>query len=194
MSIAQSRRHTSVERPLGSIGIKKLPGGRLVKGKNRVIVLIGVSGSGKTTIGRLLSEELGWKYYEGDDFHPQPNIEKMKNGIPLDDADRTPWLETLRDLIRNCLERGDSAVVACSALKESYREILSVDERVNLIYLKGDYELIRQRLRKRRGHFLDPKLLDSQFAALEEPTAAMQVDVSLNPGEIVKSIRSGLRL
>lgn len=194
MSIAQSRRHTSVERPLGSIGIKKLPGGRLVKGKNRVIVLIGVSGSGKTTIGRLLSEELGWKYYEGDDFHPQPNIEKMKNGIPLDDADRTPWLETLRDLIRNCLERGDSAVVACSALKESYREILLVDERVNLIYLKGDYELIRQRLRKRRGHFLDPKLLDSQFAALEEPTAAMQVDVSLNPGEIVKSIRSGLRL
>ena len=165
-----------------------------MKGKNRVIVLIGVSGSGKTTVGRLLSEELGWKYYEGDDFHPQANVEKMKNGVPLNDADRRPWLETLRDLIRNCLEGGDSAVVACSALKESYREILLVDERVILIYLKGDYELIRQRLRKRRGHFLDPKLLDSQFAALEEPEAAMQVYVSLSPGEIVKSIRSRLRL
>jgi gluconokinase len=184
----------SLEQPFGSVGIKKLPGGRLVKGKNRVIVLIGVSGSGKTTVGRLLSQELGWKYYEGDDFHPQANVEKMKNGVPLNDADRRPWLETLRDLIRNCLERGDSAVVACSALKESYREFLLVDERVILIYLKGDYELIRQRLRKRRGHFLDPKLLASQFAALEEPTAAMQVDVSLSPGEIVKSIRSRLRL
>jgi gluconokinase len=165
-----------------------------VKGKNRVIVLIGVSGSGKTTVGRLLSQELGWKYYEGDDFHPQANVEKMKNGVPLNDADRRPWLETLRDLIRNCLEGGDSAVVACSALKESYREFLLVDERVFLIYLKGDYELIQQRLSKRRGHFMKPNLLASQFAALEEPEAAMQVYVSLSPGEIVKSIRSRLRL
>ena len=163
-------------------------------GKNKVIIIIGVSGSGKTTIGRLLSGELGWKYYEGDDFHPPANIEKLKSGVPLDDADRRPWLESLRDLIRNCLERGDSAVVACSALKQRYRDFLLVDERVILIYLKGDYELIRQRLSKRRGHFLNPNLLDSQFAALEEPKTAMQVDVSLSPAEIVKSIRSALRL
>lgn len=163
-------------------------------GKNKVIIIIGVSGSGKTTIGRLLSGELGWKYYEGDNFHPPANIEKLKNGVPLDDADRKPWLESLRDLIRNCLEQGDSAVVACSALKQRYRDFLLVDERVILIYLKGDYELIRERLSKRRGHFLNPNLLDSQFAALEEPKTAMQVDVSLSPAEIVKSIRSALRL
>ena len=163
-------------------------------GKNKVIIIIGVSGSGKTTIGRLLSGELGWKYYEGDDFHPPANIEKLKHGVPLDDADRKPWLESLRDLIRNCLEQNDSAVVACSALKQRYRDFLLVDERVILIYLKGDYELIRERLSKRRGHFLNPNLLDSQFAALEEPKTAMQVDVSLSPAEIVKSIRSALRL
>lgn len=166
----------------------------IVIGKNKVIIIIGVSGSGKTTIGRLLSEELAWKYYEGDDFHPPANIEKLKNGVPLDDADRKPWLESLRDLIRNCLEQGDSAVVACSALKQRYRDFLLVDERVILIYLKGDYELIRQRLSKRRGHFLNPNLLDSQFATLEKPKTAMQVDVSLSPAEIVKSIRSGLGL
>jgi len=165
-----------------------------VIGKNKVIIIIGVSGSGKTTIGRLLSGELGWKYYEGDNFHPPANIEKLKNGVPLDDADRKPWLESLRELIRNCLEQGDSAVVACSALKQRYRDFLLVDERVILIYLKGDYELIRERLSKRRGHFLNPNLLDSQFAALEEPKTAMQVDVSLSPAEIVKSIRSALRL
>lgn len=163
-------------------------------GKNKVIIIIGVSGSGKTTIGRLLSGELGWQYYEGDNFHPPANIEKLKNGVPLDDADRKPWLESLRDLIRNCLEQGDSAVVACSALKQRYRDFLLVDERVILIYLKGDYELIRERLSKRRGHFLNPNLLDSQFAALEEPKTAMQVDVSVSPAEIVKSIRSALRL
>jgi len=165
-----------------------------VIGKNKVIIIIGVSGSGKTTIGRLLSGELGWQYYEGDNFHPPANIEKLKSGVPLDDADRKPWLESLRDLIRNCLEQGDSAVVACSALKQRYRDFLLVDERVILIYLKGDYELIRERLSKRRGHFLNPNLLDSQFAALEEPKTAMQVDVSLSPAEIVKSIRSALRL
>src|SRR6185503_20292259 len=105
-----------------------------------IILLMGVSGSGKTTVGKLLSEELGWKYYEADDYHSSANVEKMRGGIPLDDADRQPWLETLRDLIRNCLEREENAVLACSALKESYREFLLIDERVVLIYLKGDYE------------------------------------------------------
>lgn len=161
---------------------------------NMVIVLMGVSGSGKTTVGRLLSRELGWKYYEGDDFHPPANVEKMRSGIPLDDADRKPWLETLRDLIRSCLEQGDSAVFACSALKKSYREFLRINERVVFIYLKGDYEIIRQRLTGRVGHFMNPDLLDSQFAALEEPETVMCIDVSLSPGEIVNLIKSRLQL
>jgi len=158
------------------------------------IVAMGVSGSGKSTVGAALAQRLRVPFADADDFHPPANIEKLKNGVPLDDADRKPWLESLRDLIRNCLEQGDSAVVACSALKQRYRDFLLVDERVILIYLKGDYELIRERLSKRRGHFLNPNLLDSQFAALEEPKTAMQVDVSLSPAEIVKSIRSALRL
>src|SRR5919206_643957 len=101
-----------------------------------VVVLMGVAGSGKTTIGRLLADDLGWKFYDADDFHPPANVEKMARGVPLEDADRLPWLEALRDLIRGCLERGEGAVLACSALKESYREYLLVDERVKLVYLK----------------------------------------------------------
>jgi gluconokinase len=142
----------------------------------------------------LLSQQLGWKYYEGDDFHPDANVERMRRGIPLDDADRWPWLEALRELIRDCLGRGESIVLACSALKESYREFLRIDERVILIYLKGDYEMIQQRLSQRRDHFMNPNLLDSQFAALEEPRADMHVDASLSPSDIVESIRGRLRL
>jgi len=159
-----------------------------------IIVLMGVSGSGKTTVGRLLSKELGWKYYEADDYHSSANVEKMRRGIPLDDADRRPWLETLRDLIRDCLEREENAVLTCSALKESYREFLLIDERVVLIYLKGSYELIRQRLAARRGHYMNPNLLDSQFDTLEEPAAATHVDISSSPDEIVKKIRIRLGL
>jgi gluconokinase len=161
---------------------------------NRVIVVMGVSGSGKTTVGTLLAGQLGWKYYEGDDFHPRANIEKMRSGLPLNDADRKPWLEALRDLIRNCLELGDSAVVACSALKKGYRDFLRVDERVVFVYLKGDYEIIRQRLRGRVGHFMNPDLLDSQFATLEEPRTEMSIDIALAPGEIVNLIKSCLQL
>jgi gluconokinase len=153
---------------------------------------MGVTGSGKTTIGRLLSEELGWKYYDADDYHPASNIEKMKSGFPLDDADRRPWLEALRDLIRDCLERGETAILACSALKESYREFLMIDKRVRLIYLKGKRELIQERLSQRRGHYMNPELLNSQFDILEEPRGALHVDVSLSPGEIVRIIKSHL--
>ncbi len=159
-----------------------------------VIILMGVSGSGKTTVGRLLSEDLGWKFYEGDDFQPSANVEKMRRGIPLDDADRRPWLQSLRELIHHCLERGDSAVVACSALKKSYREFLRIEDKVVFIYLKGDYEVIQKRLRGRVGHFMNPDLLDSQFATLEEPKANMQIDVSLRPGEIVESIKNRLHI
>jgi gluconokinase len=159
-----------------------------------VIILMGVSGSGKTTVGRLLSEALAWKFYEGDDFHPSANIEKMRRGIPLDDADRSPWLETLRDLIRDCLDRGVSAVLACSALKKSYRKFLRIDDRVVFIYLKADHEIIRRRLSQRLGHFMNPDLLDSQFAALEEPGTEMSIDVSSSPAEVVDLIKSRLRL
>ena len=124
-----------------------------------VIILMGVSGSGKTTIGRRLADELGWKFYDGDDYHPRANVEKMARGVPLDDDDRAPWLESLRDLIRSCLARGESAVLACSALKRSYRQHLLIDESVKLVYLKGDYELIEDRLEGRRGHFMKPEML-----------------------------------
>ncbi len=159
-----------------------------------VIVMMGVTGSGKTTIGRQLSTELGWKYYDADDFHPPFNVEKMSAGIPLDDADRIPWLETLRELVRNCLARGENAVLACSALKASYRQYLLMNENVRLVHLQGDYELIQGRLRSRRGHFMNPALLDSQFATLEETEPNVQVDISLSPDEIVKRIRKRLQI
>jgi gluconokinase len=159
-----------------------------------VVILMGVTGSGKTTVGKLLSKDLGWRYFDADDFHPPANVEKMRMGVPLDDADRTPWLETLRKLIRNCLDQSENAVLACSALKESYRSFLLIDESVRLIYLKGDYGLIQERLSKRRGHYMNPKLLDSQFDTLEEPEGDVQIDVSSSPDEIVKIIRSHLGL
>jgi gluconokinase len=150
---------------------------------------MGVSGSGKTTVGRRLAEELGWRFYDADDFHPPANVAKMAGGIPLNDADRQPWLESLRALIRDCLERGESAVLACSALKASYRDYLLLDARVKLVYLKGDPELIRRRLEKRSGHFMRTEMLESQFAALEEPGQESHVDISATPAEIVRAIR-----
>ena len=159
-----------------------------------VIVIMGVSGSGKTTVGRLLAEGLGWRYFEGDAYHSAASVEKMRRGVPLDDADRWPWLEALRDLIGGCLARGESAVLACSALKESYRKVLSVDGRVVFVHLKGDYEVIASRLRARGGHFMNPGLLGSQFDALEEPTDAMHVAVSASPDDIVKEIMGRLKL
>lgn len=158
-----------------------------------VIVLMGVTGSGKTTIGRELARELGWRFYDADDFHPAANVEKMSRGVPLGDRDRAPWLAALGELVRGCVARGESAVLACSALKERYREYLLIDDdEVKLVYLKGDYELIRARLDERRGHFMKSELLDSQFAALEEPGRALRVDVSSAPAEIIKTIRDGL--
>jgi gluconokinase len=159
-----------------------------------VVVLMGVSGSGKTTVGRLLAARTGATFYDADDFHPQANVEKMRRGVPLTDEDRRPWLEALRALVASCLERGERAVLACSALKEEYRRRILLDGRVKLVYLKGDYALIKERLKKRSGHFMRPELLDSQFDALEEPRHALQVEADARPEEIVEAIKDGLGL
>lgn len=159
-----------------------------------IIVLMGVSGSGKTTVGRRLAAELGWNFYEGDEYHPSENLDKMRHGIPLTDNDRTPWLESLRELIHTLLANGESAVMACSALKEKYREYLLIDPAVVLIYLQGDYETIHDRLENRAGHFMNPSLLASQFAALEEPESALRVSIASDPAGIVRKIRKELDL
>jgi gluconokinase len=157
-----------------------------------VIILMGVTASGKTTVGRRLATLLGYQFYDADDFHPRANIDKMRRGIPLNDADRLPWLETLRDLVRRCLTEDTDAVLACSALKEVYRQYLLMDPQVTLVYLKADQDVIRQRLLQRRGHFMNPELLESQFATLEEPKEGIWIDASLAPEEIVSAIRHQL--
>jgi gluconokinase len=158
-----------------------------------IIILMGVSGSGKTTVGRLLARDLGWPFYDGDDFHPQANIDKMRQGIPLTDADRDSWLTALRRQIDNLIGNHQSAVLACSALKQAYRDRLRGDwPEVRFIYLKGDYALIRRRLRKRRGHFMKADLLTSQFATLEEPQGVPTVDIAQTPEAIVECIKQAL--
>lgn len=151
---------------------------------------MGVSGSGKTTVGRLLSDRLGVPFYDADDFHPQANIEKMSQGIPLNDKDRQPWLERLRDLIEDTLSTGKEGILACSALKSKYRQTLEGDRSKDIIwvYLHGDYDLIKQRMRQRHDHFLDEDMLRSQFEALEEPQQAVTIDITHSPEEIVAQI------
>ena len=160
-----------------------------------IIILMGVSGSGKTTIGERLARALGWPFYDGDQFHPPANVAKMQQGMPLTDEDRWPWLHALRAHIETWGQQGMSAVLACSALKQAYREHLMVDEaEVKLVYLKGDYDLIHERLAQRRGHFMPPGLLASQFAALEEPELRVVVDIVHPPETIVALIRDQLRV
>jgi gluconokinase len=158
-----------------------------------VIILMGVSGVGKTTVGKRLAEALGWRFLEGDDFHPPANVEKMAAGIPLTDADRLPWLERLRELVAEVLARGEDAVLACSALKRSYRQLLTVDPaRVRWVYLWAPREVIASRLAARTGHFMPLTLLGSQLETLETPEDALQVDVTPGPDEVVATIRERL--
>ena len=151
------------------------------------IIVMGVSGSGKTTIGKKLAEKLGWPFFDADDFHPRENVAKMVAGIPLNDQDRAGWLAALSKLIQQETSAGNSGVLACSALKESYRQVLSCGQ-VRFVYLKGTYELILARMASRGGHFMKPAMLVSQFATLEEPSSALTVDISLPEDEIVQAI------
>ena len=150
---------------------------------------MGVSGCGKTTIGKVLAERLGWVFYDADDFHPYVNIDKMASGIPLNDSDRVLWLAALHDLITTCLKANRSGVLACSALKESYRQtLLAGIENVQIVYLKGSYDLLLSRMSRRANHFMKPTLLQSQLDALEEPANALSIDISLSIGDIVEMI------
>lgn len=155
-----------------------------------VLIIMGVTGAGKTTVGQLLANELGWRFHEADDFHPPENKAKMHAGIPLTDEDRWPWLRALRVAIEQALADGAGAVVTCSALKQAYREALAGGlEGVHFIHLTGDQAVLAARLSGRRGHFMNPALLDSQIATLEPPGDALEVDVALTPREQVQAIR-----
>jgi len=159
-----------------------------------VIVMMGVAGSGKTTVGKLLASQLGWTFADADDYHSAANVEKMRSGVPLTDADRAPWLKALRSLIACWIAETKNAVLACSALKRDYREKLLVSPEVRFVYLKGDRELLEERMRSRHGHFMAERMLASQLAALEEPQDAVVVDVSQSPEEIVAEIRKRMAL
>ena len=161
----------------------------ILKMDTHFLILMGVSGSGKTTVGKAISSKLGWDFYDADDFHPQENITKMDTGMPLNDSDRAPWLASLHDLIESCLTKSRPGVLACSALKECYRQkLLEGNDGVQLIYLKGSYDLIWSRMSMRKDHYMKPEMLQSQFEALEEPSDALTVDISLSVDEIVKVV------
>ena len=163
-----------------------------------VIVLMGVSGSGKSTIGAALSQRLGWPFRDADSFHPPANIAKMRSGVPLNDDDRWPWLAAIAQWIDARCAAGTPGIVSCSALKRAYRSrIVGGRESVRLVYLNGDMGLIAQRLQARRDHFMPPSLLESQFAALEEPGTDEQplvVSIALSPQRVVDTIIERLRL
>lgn len=153
-----------------------------------VLVIMGVSGSGKTEIGKRLSKQLSIPFFDGDDFHPEANVKKMSSGLPLNDEDRKEWLLALNKLAIEHKIHG--AIIACSALKKNYRSLLraGMGNCMEFVYLDGSYELIRSRLEQRKGHFMPLNLLQSQFDALEPPTKAIAVSINETPAKVVKSI------
>ena len=159
-----------------------------------LLVLMGVSGSGKTTVGKILAKELGWALYDADDFHPVTNVEKMRAGVALTDADRWPWLDRLNALLREKQDGGEDAILACSALRQAYRDRLAQGCRdLRWVYLRGTFELIRSRLAARKGHYMNPALLQSQFATLEEPVDATVIDIADAPEVLAARIREMLQ-
>ncbi len=162
--------------------------------KPQAIIVMGVSGCGKSTIGAKLADELGWEFFDADDFHPAANREKMAQGIPLTDADRADWLAALQHLLRTHAEDGTPCVLACSALKQRYRDTLAVNEKVRFAYLRGSFDQIETRMKRRKDHYMPVELLKSQFEALEEPRDAVIVDISHAPEEIIQIIRKGIAL
>jgi carbohydrate kinase (thermoresistant glucokinase family) len=162
-----------------------------------MIIIFGVSGAGKTTVGKLLAQQLGWRFIEADDFHPTANIEKMHAGRPLTDEDRWPWMERLWQQIERSLAVRENAVLACSALKRAYRDRLHVSEQVKFVFLRGDYALVEKQLRSRHGHFMNAALLQSQFNDLEEPQPdenVLTIELGRTPKEIVETIKATLNL
>jgi gluconokinase len=161
--------------------------------KTRFVIVMGVAGCGKTTVGESLAKELGWDFYDADHFHPPENIAKMSNGIPLDDSDRAPWLASLHDLISASLKSVRPGVLACSALKERYRQrLLDDNNQVLVVYLKGSYDMIWSRLSGRKEHYMKPHMLQSQFEALEEPSNALTIEASMSVEDIVQEIISNM--
>jgi gluconokinase len=158
-----------------------------------IVILMGVSASGKTTVGRLLAEKTGWPYFDADDYHPLTNIDKMRKGIALDDADRWPWLDRLHALVQEWLDKKENAVLACSALTAAYRERLGKGPSIHWVYLKADRNLIHERLLRRTGHFMNPVLLESQFQTLEEPRDAIVLDARESPERLVEGLLSRLK-
>lgn len=158
-----------------------------------LILVMGVAGCGKTTIGRRLADELGWSYHEADDFHSAANKEKMGRGIPLNDDDRAPWLAAIREAMEACRQRGKCAIFTCSALKEKYRQVLLGGlAGVALVHLNGSRDLLAQRISGRQGHYMKPGMLDSQLAILEAPPDALTVSIDQTPEAIVATIRGQL--
>ena len=160
-----------------------------------IILVMGVSGSGKTTIGQQLAKSLNFQFRDADEFHSDENIQKMRNNIPLTDADRQPWLETMQAAIDQWLEHNQNVVLTCSALKDKYRKMLWRDpEQIKIVYLKGTFELIESRLKQRQDHFMKSDLLKSQFEDLEEHEGVILADISQTPSEIIEKIRKAFIL
>jgi gluconokinase len=160
-----------------------------------IVLLMGVAGAGKTTVGQLLAGALGFSFADADAFHPEENRAKMQSGVPLDDADRAPWLAALAAAVDGWIREDRSVVLACSALKRAYRaQLLRDPARTRLVYLRGSPDLIRGRLERRAGHYMPSALLASQLATLEEPDDALTIDVSAPPEALVEAIRAGLGL
>lgn len=167
----------------------------IMKKETMVLILMGPMGCGKTTIGKILGKKLGWPFYDADDFHPKENVEKMRAGIALTDEDRKLWLKKLHANIQRWLKNRENTILACSALKQTYRDALGVNQStVRTVYLKGSYKLLRKRIEGRQHPYMDKNLLESQLGILEEPRDGLSVDISKTPEIIVSTIIKNLKL